>query len=208
MANAEATSASNPPEPPNDETYSNGRPQPEDVLAGSTPEPYNFESFVDYLSQDQLHRDPRFSFRRKRAPDELNIPKSISASLLDNTNVMVKPPAPDKLEPAIRHAHHLLTESALIPFIQSYMVLSISGLQAWGSLAQVARLNSRTKDFRDFPVFGIGARDNCPDLSLPSRVHAFGGRLYLVALVIYLLEAFRNDQYDSNDTAGQLHGIW
>ncbi|KAF9891694.1 hypothetical protein FE257_003706 [Aspergillus nanangensis] len=160
MANAEATSAINPPETPNDATSSNSRPQPEDVLAGSALEPYTFESFVDYLSQDHCieildflsdakvyidtYRASAASIRGTKmtsesqrlgkqwktlmstyiapgAPDELNIPESISASLLDNTDVIMKPPSPTKLEPAIRHAHKILTESALIPFIQSYM---------------------------------------------------------------------------------------
>lgn len=52
------------------------------------------------------------------APDELNIPESLRATLLDHTNVMISPPKPSALDPAMRHAYELLTQSALLPFIQ------------------------------------------------------------------------------------------
>lgn len=55
----------------------------------------------------------------RAAPDELNLPEHIRAPLLDRTNVMILPPNPATLEPAIRYAHELLTESALLPFVQS-----------------------------------------------------------------------------------------
>lgn len=55
----------------------------------------------------------------RAAPDELNLPEYIRAALLDRANVMILPPSPATLEPAIRYAHELLTESALLPFIQS-----------------------------------------------------------------------------------------
>lgn len=53
------------------------------------------------------------------APDEINIPETIRSRLLDQVDVMVSPPNPTLLEPAINYAHELLTESALLPFIQS-----------------------------------------------------------------------------------------
>lgn len=53
------------------------------------------------------------------APDELNVPEFIRVRLLDHVNVMISPPNPTALDPAISYAHHLLTDSALLPFIQS-----------------------------------------------------------------------------------------
>lgn len=55
----------------------------------------------------------------RAAPDEINLPEYIRAALLDRANVMILPPSPATLEPAICYAHELLTESALLPFIQS-----------------------------------------------------------------------------------------
>ncbi|OQE20563.1 hypothetical protein PENSTE_c013G02765 [Penicillium steckii] len=53
------------------------------------------------------------------SPDELNVPEFIRVRLLDHVNVMISPPNPTALDPAISYAHHLLTDSALLPFIQS-----------------------------------------------------------------------------------------
>ncbi|KAF9882927.1 hypothetical protein FE257_004883 [Aspergillus nanangensis] len=163
MVDTEATIWREFPEPVRDQAYPAILPGPDDILSGSAPEPYTFDSFVDYLSQSHCIETLDFlsdaqvyidSYRTSAAsirlsgmasesrrlgkqwkalmstyiapgaPDELNIPERISSGLLDTTKVMVSPPSPARLEPAIRHARQLLIESALIPFIQSHMVSS------------------------------------------------------------------------------------
>lgn len=54
------------------------------------------------------------------SPNEINLPGDIRAQLLGFADVTVSPPNPGTLDPAVSYVYEVLTEDALIPFIESF----------------------------------------------------------------------------------------
>ncbi len=100
------------------------------------------------------------------SPHELNIPHQIRQELLDKNNVMFTPPPPAQLESVIRYPHQLLTESALLPFVQSYRS-STDGLKENGSSAGESRQdNGRSWDSQNNVTFSSETQYNTDSISL------------------------------------------
>ncbi|KAF9890755.1 hypothetical protein FE257_005624 [Aspergillus nanangensis] len=134
MAQAEETGPQQSSDTPISQPYSTTRPAPEDILAGNAPEPYTFESFVDYLSQNHCietldfladakiyidtYRTSASSIRPSKMTSES---RRLGKQWKTLMSTYIAPGAPDELN--IPKAS-LLTESALMPFIQSYLTTS------------------------------------------------------------------------------------
>lgn len=54
------------------------------------------------------------------SPKGINLPGDIRAQLLGFADVTVSPPSPGTLDPAVSYAYKVLTEDALIPFIECF----------------------------------------------------------------------------------------
>lgn len=139
------------------------------LLSGTAPEPFTFESFIQFLShnhcieilnfiadansysndyhsgisESQRDRTGRTTLWEQwedllcayivpGAAHELNIPMDTRRTLIAIDNIRTSPPSPSELDLALHHAYELLTESALIPFIESFYG---PGYRRYGSLS-------------------------------------------------------------------------
>ncbi|KAK6376083.1 hypothetical protein LTS17_007334 [Exophiala oligosperma] len=118
-----------------------GRPTLEDVLNNTAPSPYTLAAFTAFLSQQHCLETLEFTTEAKKygekpgSPREINLPAEERDALV-RQRCEVRPPLPEKLDPAVRRMFDLMSESIFIPFCNSLKHLPYA--QTYNAMSEYA----------------------------------------------------------------------